>query len=68
MRENQSIKTCPQNDTEVVINRQDVKAIIITMFLMCKKVEVENFKKLYGRHKNDIIQNSRCQNKIPEMK
>ena len=67
MRENRWIKTCPQNGTDV-INRQDIKAIITTIFLMCKEVEVENFKKIHGRHYSDIIQTSRYQNKISEMK
>lgn len=52
----------PQNDTKDIINRQDIKAIIITIFLMLKKVKVENFKKTYGRYKNDVSQTCRNQN------
>lgn len=37
----------PQNDTNDIINRQDIKTIIITIFLMFKKVKVENFKKTW---------------------
>lgn len=52
----------PQNYTEDIINRQDIKAIIITIFLMFKKVEVENVKKTYERYKNAIGQTSRYLN------
>lgn len=50
----------PQNGTNDIINRQDIKAIIITIFLIFKKVKVENFKKTYGRYKNDVSQTSVC--------